>query len=321
MICHIRNSAQDAAAIVSRLQQFYRPMDVKTEAQPIDLPSLVRETVESTRPRWHSVPQRSGTVVNVQLDLEAVPPVVGQPRDLRDALTNLLFNAVEAMPSGGVISISTRLEDDAVVLRVADNGVGMPPDSVEHCFEPFFLSKIKRGSGLGLPAVHGAVARHGGKISVQSELGRGTEFTIRFPLKGKPASALVEAAPKPLRKDAKTPFRVLVIDDEPAVRGVIQAMLSRNGHTVTLAPDGASGLKELESDTYNLIITDLGMPGMDGREVARRVKKLSPTLPVVLLTGWGQSAGSMEGMPIDAVLQKPVGMHDLLAVVENLARA
>jgi PAS domain S-box-containing protein len=320
MVGHIRDSAQEAANVVSRLQQFYRPGQPQADAERVDLAALVRETVESTRPRWHSLPQRSGTVIQVQLDLENVPTILGQPQELRDALTNLLFNAVEAMPAGGTVTITSRAEDRHVALRVADTGTGMPPDFVEHCFEPFFLSQVKRGSGLGLPTVHGVVARHGGQISVVSELGRGTEFTIKLPaqLAPQPAPQAAKAAPP---TESTAPLRILAIDDEPAVRGVIQAMLTRHGHQVTVAPDGASGLEALNACPFDLVITDLGMPSMDGREVARRVKRCAPRMPVVLLTGWGESAGSMEGLSIDAILQKPVGMQDLLATVESLVHA
>lgn len=325
MINHIRTSALDAAAVVRRLQDFYRAKSSNTEARLLDLTELVRETVEATRPRWFDMPQRTGARVEVQMDLAPVPQIRGNRQEIVNGLTELIFNAVEAMPQGGLIRIATRQDGSDAVVTLADTGVGMPPQVVEHCFEPFFLSKVKRGSGLGLSAVHGMISRHGGQISVRSELGKGTEFTLRFPA----ATSLQQARPTPLSERLsssgpapdemlKRPCRVLAIDDEPMIAKIIQATLSKRGYAVSLAFDGQSGIGMLEREPFDVVITDLGMPMMDGFEVARQVKQMRPALPVVLLTGWEQSSLNLENAQVDAVLQKPIGVKALVSTIESL---
>ncbi|MCS6977692.1 MAG: ATP-binding protein [Gemmatales bacterium] len=320
MVDYIRTSALDAAAVVKRLQEFYRPKASSSESRPVDLCELIRGMVEGARPRWYDMPRRNGVKVDVQLDLQPVPQIRGHRQEILNGLNELLFNAVDAMPQGGIIRIATRQEQGDAVVTISDSGIGIPPEVLEHCFEPFFLSKVKRGSGLGLSSVHGMVARHGGQISVRSELGKGTEFTLRFP----PADA-------PRRQPDRSPRspdqgtdanrkarRVLAIDDEPMVGRTIQATLSRHGFSVFLANDGPSGLGMLKQQPFDLVITDLGMPAMDGFEVARKVKEMIPALPVVLLTGWEQSTLPLMDIPVDAVLQKPVGVHDLISTIEAL---
>lgn len=314
MVEHIRTSALDAAAVVKRLQEFYRSKSSVAESQMLDLCELIRGLVEAARPRWYDMPRRTGVTVDVQLDLQPVPRIRGYRQEILNGLNELLFNAVEAMPRGGVIRIATRQDGQDAVVSVADTGVGIPPEVLEHCFEPFFLSKVRRGSGLGLPSVHGMVARHGGQISVRSEVGKGTEFTLRFPPEGT-SRTQVPSPPVPAPKKA---CRVLAIDDEPIVGRIIQATLSRHGYSVCLASDGPSGLGILKQQPFDIVITDLGMPAMDGFEVARKIKELLPALPVVILTGWEQNTLPLEGVPVDAVLQKPIGVHDLISTIEGL---
>jgi PAS domain S-box-containing protein len=316
MVEHIRTSALDAAAVVKRLQEFYRSKSSVVESQMLDLCELIRGMVEAARPRWYDMPRRTGVTVDVQLDLQPVPRIRGYRQEILNGLNELLFNAVEAMPKGGVIRIATRQEGQDAVVTIADTGVGIPPEVLEHCFEPFFLSKVRRGSGLGLPSVHGMVARHGGQISVRSEVGKGTEFTLRFPPEAA-SRTQVPSPPVPVSA-AKKACRVLAIDDEPIVGRIIQATLSRHGYSVILANDGPSGLGMLKQQPFDIVITDLGMPAMDGFEVARKIKELLPALPVVILTGWEQNTLPLEGVPVDAVLQKPIGVHDLISTIEGL---
>jgi signal transduction histidine kinase len=314
----IRDSAVDAAKLIERLQQFYRSRSRSQELLAMDLAKLVRETVELTRPHWQSGAQEHGAVINVVTELAAVPPVLGQLQELRDALISLLLNAVDAMPSGGTITLRLRQEDQEVVLEVADTGVGMSTDMVEHCFEPFFHSRGMRGSGLGLAIVHGVVTRHRGQISVKSEPGSGTIFTIRFPA-GSEAIAKTALPESRLSARPVRQLRILNIDDEPAVRGVIRMALQLHKHHVVSANSGPEGIQAFAGEPFDLVITDLGMPGMDGREVAREIKRRSPQTPVILLTGWGQYPANMEGVPVDRIVAKPVNVSDLLAVVQEMA--
>jgi PAS domain S-box-containing protein len=325
MLDWIRHSAEEAAGVVRRLQEFYRSKGPNESASLLDLGELVQELVYATRPRWFDMPRRNGVTVEVLVEVQPTPPVRGQRVEILNGLTELLFNAVEAMPRGGTIRLSVWAEPGEVVVTIADTGVGMPPEVLEHCFEPFFLSKAKRGSGLGLAAVHGMVARHGGRISVQSVLGQGTTFTLRFPA-AHPAGTAVSGRTEPvspgsLPDSPQRSLSILAIDDEPLIGKLIETTLVRHGYRVQVAEDGQTGLDLLAHESFDLVITDLGMPHMDGFEVARRIKQRTPSLPVVLLTGWAESSLPLEDVAVDAVLQKPIGVRSLVSVVQNLVRA
>ena len=353
----IETAAADGAAVVRRVQEFARPKGTSPLA-PCDLAALVRETLELTRPRWQAEPQRRGVSIAVELALDGLPPILGHPPELREALTNLVFNAVDAMPHGGTLTLAARVVDrwtggttldqwtsgvvDAgepiytatsallhqstappvhpasswVELTVTDSGIGMPPEVQAKVFEPFFTTKGFKGTGLGLALVYGILERHGGRITVTSALGQGTTFTLTFQRVAAPAEPATPVAAFRL-----TPSRhVLVIDDDPLVRKTLAALLQAAGHHVRDAVSGPAGLALLADEAVDLVLTDLGMPGMNGWEVARAIKAIYPTLPIVLLTGWQEQAPGEEAdrQAVDLILGKPVPLDVLRRVVSEL---
>jgi CheY-like chemotaxis protein len=285
----------------------------------MDLGQAVQETLEITRPRWQDEVQQRGKTIVVQVALDDLPRMLGRAPEVREALTNLIFNAVDAMPDGGTLRFAGAAAPGWITLQMTDTGIGMPEAVRQKVFEPFFTTKGVKGTGLGLSVVYGIMERHGGRVDVTSVPGQGTTLTLRFqqapagPSGGAPAPQSV----------AKASRCILVIDDEAVVRRTMTELLRAAGHTVLAAESGPVGLAQLEHTLPDLVLTDLGMPEMSGVEVARRVKVAYPRLPVILLTGWGDTATlpKADRQSVDRVLGKPVRLADLLRVVAELTES
>jgi signal transduction histidine kinase/CheY-like chemotaxis protein len=336
----LQTAANDGAQVVRRLQDFAR----QRSGGPLDaceLDRLVPEALEITRPRWREEPRRRGIVIEPVVDLAGLPAIQGNPAEIREMLTNLIFNAVDAMPSGGtlrftgqVINASSRppaLDDtgtsestprqlDASVgwveLAVSDTGLGMTTDVQRRVFDPFFTTKGLHGTGLGLSVVYGIMERHGGRIDVTSAPGQGATFRLRF----RPADPEAETCSGHATPAVVPSRRILLVDDDPAVRQTLAALLRASGQDVLEADGGTAGLRRLESTSVDLVITDLGMPEVTGWDVARAAKARRPDLPVVLLTGWGDQVGAEAPADalVDRVLTKPVPRQTVLAVIAEL---
>jgi CheY-like chemotaxis protein len=267
-----------------------------------------------TRARWQDEAQSRGVPIRLALDLAPVPSVDGQPSELREVLTNLILNAVDALPQGGDIRIASRERAGWVEIIVADTGVGMSDSVRRRIFEPFFSTKGPSGTGLGLAMVYGIVSRHGGEILVETAEGAGSTFTIRLPVGRVPA-----AVPPRVPMAGSDPVRVLVIDDEPFVRDTLGEILRQQHHQVVVANDGVSGLARFRESRFDLVMTDLAMPGMSGWQVARAVKATRPQVPVVLVTGWGVEVqpDEMQTHGVDRVMTKPFRFEDVQEVVAS----
>lgn len=330
---HIQTASEDVTHIVSRLREFYRRREEAQPMHPVKLNQLVRQVIDLTRPRWRDIPQQRGLVVEMQTELDPdLPDVVGIESELREALTNLVLNSVDAMPSGGTINIRTQsgARDYAgadeklpshVILEVKDTGVGMDEETRKRCLEPFFSTKGLRGTGLGLAMVYGVVERHEGSIEIDSLPGKGTTMRLIFPLRETPK---VGAVATPEAGGALAQLRVLFIDDEPLLRELLKEVLEADGHKVQVADGGQSGLDAFRAarergEPFHVVITDLGMPYVDGRQVAQTIKRESPTTPVLMLTGWGAFMKAEDTLAalVDGVLSKPPKMSELY---ESLAK-
>jgi len=317
---------------VARMREFYRPREAELVLSPVDLNEVAQDVIELTRARWSDMPQQRGIVIEVITQLEEDLPLVnGNAAELREAVTNLIFNAVDAMPQGGKITIRTASSPDPsgpdlrrVMLEVADNGVGMDEDTRRRCLEPFFTTKGERGTGLGLAMVYGTVQRHKAALEIDSAPGKGTRMRLEFTATRKkveppaPVAALSEIAP----------LRLLLVDDDPAVLHSTRVVLELDGHTVVAADGGAAGIEALQEakdggQSFDVVVTDLGMPYVDGRSVARAIKDLSRGTPVVLLTGWGQRLLQDGDIPpnVDHVLSKPPKLRLLRGVLAQCCAA
>ena len=314
----IHTAARDAGRVVDRLREFYRHRAGGEGRAPVDLDRVVTDAVRLTQPRWEAEQQARGVTVEVETRLGRVPEVLGDAAELREALTNLLFNAVDAMPDGGRIVVETSTEGREVVLAVRDTGVGMSEAVRSRCFEPFFTTKGARGTGLGLSMVYGVVQRHDGHVDVASAPARGTTFTLRFPVPGA-TTRPVAPAPAPV---SATPARrrVLLVDDDDRVRGVIGEYLRLDGHDVREAADGATALRWVEAEPFDVVVTDRAMPGMNGDALALHVKALRPRLPILMLTGFGSMMEAAGECPsgVDLVVSKPVTVETLRTSIARL---
>jgi len=317
---------KDISATVSRMRDFYRSQDSDAELQTLNLNELVPQVVELTRARWSDMPQQRGIVIRVTTQLENdLPLIIGNAAEIREAATNLIFNAVDAMPLGGSITIRTISAADPlaptarrVVLEVADTGVGMDEDTRRRCLEPFFTTKGERGTGLGLAMVYGAAQRHKAELEIDTEPGRGTR--IRLVFNATPAMTQSTARP-PVNMSEIPSLRLLLVDDDPAVLHSTRVVLELDGHAITSADGGDAGIHALRQakdsgSAFDVIVTDLGMPYVDGQQLARAAKELFPSTTVVLLTGWGRkmSDGDDQSAHVDWILSKPLDLDELRSV-------
>jgi CheY-like chemotaxis protein len=312
----IEDSAEDAARTVARLQEFTRDRQ-EGSPEPVDLASVAREAVELTKSVWRDRIQSGGGPIELELDLKPTAPVLGSFSELVEVATNLVANAADAMPSGGKIWVSTFQKEEEVFLTVRDNGTGMSPEVKSKIFFPFFTTKGKRGTGLGLSVAYGVVTRHRGEIAVQSEEGKGSLFTLRFPA-SVPVPKKPELTKSPFKKVGE--LSILVVDDDENIRNVLSEMLDFLGHRVASAPDGAEAFNLLDRSGYDLVITDLGMPGVSGWEVARRVKEKNSQTPVMLVSGWGSQIdpARVREAGIDLVLNKPFHLEDVRRSISEI---
>jgi signal transduction histidine kinase len=323
----IQRAIEDVARTVARMREFYREREAQLTLERVDINRAVRQVVELTRPRWSDLPQQRGAMVDLQTELsDTLPDIMGAEHEIRDALTNLIFNAVDAMPSGGTLSVRTRKTagdgEDRVLIDVSDTGVGMDEDTRRRCLEPFFTTKGERGTGLGLAMVYGMIQRHSAELDIESAAGAGTTVRLSFPAytSSSVSTARVVKVPVLGRR-----LRILLIDDDPLLIKSLQDTLQEDGHQITATHGGEDGIQAFTAahkrgEPHDIVITDLGMPYVDGRKVAASIKTLSPQTPVILLTGWGQRLMAANDIPphVDKLLSKPPRLTELRAALSEL---
>lgn len=319
----IEQVALEGAWVVRRFQDFSRTRPARP-FQPVDLNPLVEEIAASARSRWTQQLAARGIVGEVRSEIGALPVVSGDMAELRQVLTSMALNALDAMPEGGNLTFRTGRENGRVFCQVADTGIGMPEQTRLHVFDPFFTTKREKGKGFGLSGAYAIVDRHGGEITVESEPGKGTVFTVWLPVTAEATEPLPvpprSAAPvaPPAAKPAPG-AKILVVDDSEEVREVLRELLSRHGYTVVTCPDGESGLVELDTRAFDLAMVDLGLPGISGLEVAQRLKQRWPATRVALMTGYGDRMGPEDAHAkgVDFVLSKPFSLDQLRSVVDH----
>jgi len=330
----IQTAIEDVAETVSRMREFYRPRETEMVLSRVACNRVLEQVINLTRARWSDLPQQRGIVIQLRTELaEELPQIMGSEGELRDALTNLIFNAVDAMPDGGTLTLRTRLvtsgsraADDVarhVHVEVADSGIGMDEETRRRCLEPFYTTKGERGTGLGLAMVYGMVQRHSADLDIDSAVGRGT--TVRLIFAAADAITVPLAAGAPLQPLAQR-LRILLVDDDPMLIKSLRDILEQDGHVVTVADGGQKGIDTFAAalahgTPFSIVITDLGMPYVDGRKVAASVKAASALTPVILLTGWGKRLLAENDIPahVDRVLSKPPRLAELRAALAKLA--
>jgi PAS domain S-box-containing protein len=309
----IETAALDSAQTVRRIQNFARQQGA-ADFEVIDLNGLVRDAIEITRTRWLDDAQSRGTQYTVEFEAANLPAIMGDGSQLREVFVNLIINAIDAMPNGGALRITSFEGEGAVVVRFADEGIGIPRRIRERIFEPFFSTKGASGTGMGLAVSYGIVTRHDGRIELESEAGKGTTFTLSFPV-----TQVATATESPRASVEVGPLRVLVIDDEDVVREVLVDLLVEHGHSVVEAESGSGGIARIESGEFDVVFTDLSMPEMDGWAVARFVRERCPESRIVLVTGYGASITppNDEENLVDGVIGKPFEYEDVAELFER----
>ena len=328
----IKQSGEDVAHIVARMREFYRRRSDAEPLLPLNINKIIEEVIELTRPRWRDLSQREGISIQILRELESPAPILlSDPTELREVLINLVFNAVDALPQGGAITFVTRTfwrvaaeegkQESELQVEVRDNGIGMDEKIRQRCLEPFFSTKAQRGgTGLGLAMVYGVMHRHDGTIDIESSVGRGTCARLTFPIREKTSSIRASWIAQDVASEVKQnrALRVLCIDDEPQIRQLLNDCLTNFNHRVTVASTGKRGTELFReamkrNQPYEAVITDLGMPEVDGHQVARTIKTESPNTPVIMMTGWGtmMKEDGETVQQVDAVISKPPQIKEL----------
>jgi len=329
----IQHAIEDVTHTVSRMREFYRQREGELELVRIQLNPLTQQAVDLSRARWSDMPQQRGVSIELKTEFEPdLPIVMGLESEIREALVNLIFNAVDAMPSGGTLTLRTRMSRPSpndgmqarVFIEVSDTGIGMDEDTRRRCLEPFFTTKGERGTGLGLAMVYGIVRRHNAEIEIDSAVGKGTTMRLSFPI---PASQTGEANKSSAVFTVPSRRRILIVDDDPLLIKSLRDTLETDGHIVTPANGGQAGIDtfqkaQADGERFDVVITDLGMPNVDGRRVAEAIKKASGSTPVIMLTGWGQRINAEGDIPphVDRVLSKPPKLKELREALAQCLR-
>jgi len=304
----INTAAKDSAEITRNLRSFYSQHTEIDIFAPVNPTQLIEQAIELAQPRWKNQALASGIIINIETDLRAVPPVSGSETELREMLINLIFNAVDAMPEGGTITMRTYSDEEHVIIAISDTGKGMTEEVKERCFEPFFSTKDDRGAGLGLAVVYGIIQRHEGRIEIESEESKGTTFIVCLPIQG-------EAQVEEEREEKVTvrPLHILLVEDRPMVRDIIRELLFLDRHTVETANNGRKGLAKFHEGKFDLVLTDRAMPDMNGDELATAIKQAAPKQYVIMLTGYGEMMKYIGEIPegVDELLSKPITINDL----------
>jgi signal transduction histidine kinase/ActR/RegA family two-component response regulator len=327
----IIKTAEDGAKTVKRIQDFARQRrDHDFELVSID--QILLDASEITRPRWKNCAEASNIHITVNLQIGSNAMVMGDDSELREVLVNMVFNAIDAMPEGGTLTLSTSTVDQSVVVKVVDTGVGMYPEVRSRIFDPFFTTKGKAGLGLGLAVSFGIIRRHGGNIEVDSQYASGTEFRITLPIativEGGVEVEVANREPAPavtnevtITEENAQP-RLLIVDDEDFVRDLLQEMLECEDCDVRIAASGSDALAMFRDFQFDAVFTDVGMPGMSGWELAREIRHLNPQVPIAVITGWGEAVGSNEqkAAGVDWVIAKPFTADRIAELVRDVAR-
>ena len=306
---HIIAAAQDATHVVSRLRDFSRPAEADELRAPVEINALCEQTIAFTAPKWKAKARAIGATIEVRTDFTEVPQILACAPELRESLTNLIFNAVDAMPSGGTITVATRSDGPNVRIDIRDTGTGMSEEATARCLEPFFTTKGDHGTGLGLAVVYGIIQRHGGRIEIASEKGRGTTFSLLLPATDQRAVVCETDEQSAVNRT----LSILVVDDQEIICELIAEHLSADGHRPVTASDSTEALARFEAGAFDLVITDQSMPGLSGEQLARKVKERRPGTHVIMLTGFGDDLLSNGKPPegIDRILSKPVSSEEL----------
>jgi len=328
----VQRAIGDVAQTVSRMGEFYRQGETKATLSAVNINEVLGQVPDLTRARWSDLALARGVAIEMRVEVApGTPMIMANESEIREALINLVFNAADALPDGGKITLRSRrsradgdLAKPSVIVEVHDDGIGMDENTRNHCLEPFFTTKGQRGTGLGLAMVYGIARRHSAGLAIDSNVGKGTTIRLVFP-DSEGATAVVRE--RDVQSTAQG-LRLLLIDDDPLILQSLRNALEYEGHFVMCADGGQAGIDMYRAandgrQPFSAVITDLGMPHVDGRQVAAAIKGIERTAKVIMLTGWGQllSDGSDAPAHVDRILSKPPNMWELREALAQAAGA
>ncbi len=312
----IERASNDAAETVRRIQQFAKPGDDKAFFRVLDINTLIEDSIQFTKTRWKEDANYRGIKYEIARKLNPVADIEGNPSELREVFTNLIINAIDAMPEGGKLTLESYMQKDKVVVVVSDMGKGISKELHNKIFEPFFTTKGPGASGLGTSVSYGIIERHGGSINIESELNKGTSFIIKLSRTDRKRE---EEKPVDISSN-RVSCRILVIEDEEAVRDLLCDILTDAGHKVETAQDGFEGIEKFEQSSFDMIFTDFGMPGISGIEVAKKIRDKDIDIPIVMITGWGlkMEQDKVDAALVNSIINKPFQIEEILDTVAKL---
>jgi signal transduction histidine kinase/ActR/RegA family two-component response regulator len=316
----IIKSASDGAGTVKRIQDFARQRR-DHDFEPVAVDQLLIDVNEITRPRWKDRAQANNVHINLSLQVDTNAAIMGDPSELREVLVNLVFNAVDAMPDGGRLTMSAAEVNNAIEIAVSDTGMGMSSEIRSRVFDPFFTTKGTAGMGLGLAVCYGIIQRHEGTVEIESEVGKGTTFRIRLPIAEAWPIPSPEISPRlTLVQKPKAP-KILVVDDEDCVRDLLVEILESEGYEVISAENGEQALEFFDTSSFKAVFTDVGMPGMSGWELTRAIRERDEEIPIAVITGWGESVSSaeQETAKVNWVVTKPFSIDRISELANEIA--
>ena len=315
----IEKAARDGAETVRRIQEFSRKRDDDKYFTSVDINEVIVNALDFTRVRWRDEADSKGIKINIQKKVSSLPLVAGSASELREVFTNLIRNAIDAMHQGVIINVKTFKHDGHIAIQIEDTGIGIPEVIRDKIFDPFFTTKGPQSTGLGMSVSYGIIDRHKGTIKIESVEGKGTTFTIKLPQLEKKSEKRGEEEKLKLAPKKQKKARILVIEDEKGVRLLLEDILTDVGHEVETASYGSQGIEKFKKNSFDLVLTDLGMPGMSGWQVAKEIKKINKKIPVALITGWEVQLNDSELKKhgVDLVVNKPFRVEQVLRLVQE----
>jgi len=317
-----KNGLSNIEYAASRLFKTTRGLDVfsRTKNDPsdvvlFDLKKIVKEAIALTDPRLKSEDETHGVKINLKTYLRSVSPIEGDPNAIRDVIANLILNAVDAMPKGGDLYLTTEENAGHVFIYIQDNGLGVADAVKERIFDPCFTANGRDGMGLGLSLSYAIIKRHHGEIDISSEKGQGTVTTIMLPC----ASGDTRPKTRPVKRKIKN-THILIIEDDDMIRELLSQLLGSKGFRVDTADNGLEGLYKLKRKVFHMVIADSKAPGVEGQVLMKKMKKINHDLPFALIVPHkpGDEPGHNKEPSADMVINKPIDMNRLVQQVSEL---
>ena len=315
----IIKATNDGVEIVRRMREYTNLELDNANFVPTDMRLLIKQSIGFTMPRWQNIANANG--IHYKIDTDGFSKelcIMCNQSELREVLVNIINNALDAMPGGGSLSFHTWAEEKTLFVTISDTGMGMGETVQRNVFDPFFTTKIGVGTGLGMSTAYGIVVRHGGEIEVESEEGKGSRFTIRLPLSNEIAKP--EATFEQEQELKAEGLRMLIVDDEQEICDLLSEYFLEDGHNVKIVNTGDMAIKLLETESFDLVLSDLVMPEVTGYDIIETIGTLEKKPKVGIITGWEDAYKTEKGetLKADFIVRKPINFSELTRCINNV---